>query len=349
MLRRDLLKASGLAIAGAFAAVAPAIVSSARAQARTTIRLSIGGPESQGGEIQGLRAIKQYAEFRSGGALEIRLFFNTLGGSLQLTEMVKNGTLDMALTDDSVLGSFHAPMQVFQIPYLFASSPVAWEFMGSPFMREMTESMRTAIGVRTLAFSENGFRNITNNVREVRGPGDMRGLKMRTMQSQVYVSFMRSLGAAATPIAYPELIASLRQNVVDGQENAASTIMDARLFEVQRFMTLNEHIYGMHLIITNDRWFSALPVEHRQILMDAARLHAQIANGKKALDNVAAVDQIRQSGVRVYIPTSAERDAWRETTQGAVREYIASQVGGPDLVGRVVAEAEAARRRVYGA
>ena len=304
--------------------------------------------QSQGGEILGLRAIKQYAEFRSGGAIEIRLFFNTLGGSLQLTEMVKNGTLDMALTDDSVLGSFHAPMQVFQIPYLFASSPVAWEFMGSPFMREMTESMRTAIGVRTLAFSENGFRNITNNVREVRGPGDMRGLKMRTMQSQVYVSFMRSLGAAATPIAYPELIASLRQNVVDGQENAASTIMDARLFEVQRFMTLNEHIYGMHLIITNDRWFSALPVEHRQILMDAARLHAQIANGKKALDNVAAVDQIRQSGVRVYIPTSAERDAWCETTQGAVREYIASQVGGPDLVTRVVAEAEAARRRVYG-
>ena len=328
-------------------AVAPAIVTSARAQARTTIRLSIGAPESQGGEILGLRAIKQYAEFRSGGAIEIRLFFNTLGGSLQLTEMVKNGTLDMALTDDSVLGSFHAPMQVFQIPYLFASSPVAWEFMGSPFMREMTESMRAAIGVRTLAFSENGFRNITNNVREVRGPGDMRGLKMRTMQSQVYVSFMRSLGAAATPIAYPELIASLRQNVVDGQENAASTIMDARLFEVQRFMTLNEHIYGMHLIITNDRWFSALPVEHRQILMDAARLHAQIANGKKALDNVAAVDQIRQSGVRVYIPTTAERDAWRETTQGAVREYIATQVGGPDLVTRVVAEAEAARRRVY--
>ena len=349
MLRRDLLKASGLALAGAFVAVAPAIVTSARAQARTTIRLSIGAPESQGGEILGLRAIKQYAEFRSGGAIEIRLFFNTLGGSLQLTEMVKNGTLDMALTDNSVLGSFHAPMQVFQIPYLFASSPVAWEFMGSPFMREMTESMRTAIGVRTLAFSENGFRNITNNVREVRGPGDMRGLKMRTMQSQVYVSFMRSLGAAATPIAYPELIASLRQNVVDGQENAASTIMDARLFEVQRFMTLNEHIYGMHLIITNDRWFSALPVEHRQILMDAARLHAadrQRQEGARQRRGGRPDPPVRRAGLH---PDLAERDAWRETTQGAVREYIASQVGGPDLVARVVAEAEAARRRVYGA
>jgi C4-dicarboxylate-binding protein DctP len=342
-----LLKASGIALAGAFVAAAPALVTPARAQSRTLIRLSIGAPESAGGEIAGLRAIKQYVEFRSGGALEVRLFFNTLGGSLQLTEQVKNGTLEMALTDDSVLGSFHKPMQVFQIPYLFASSPVAWEFMNSAFMQELQESMRAAIGVRTLACSENGFRNITNNVREVRGPGDMRGLKMRTMQSQVYVSFMRALGASATPIAFPELIPALRQNVVDGQDNAASTVMDARLFEVQRYMTLNEHIYGMHLIITNDRWFSALPVEQRQIIIDAARLHAAIANGKKALDNVAAVEQIRAQGMRIYIPNNAERAAWREATQPAVREYIAGEVGA-ELVQRVLNEAEAARRRVYG-
>jgi len=345
MLRRDLLKASGLALAGAIMA-APAI-RTARAQQRTTIRLAIGASESQGGEILGLRAIKQYAEFRSGGALEVRLFFNTLGGSLQLTEAIKNGTLEMALTDDSVLGSFHRQMQVFQIPYLFASSPVAWEFMASPLMREMCEEMRRSTNIRTLAFSENGFRNITNNVREVRGPGDMRGLKMRTMQSQVYVSFMRALGASATPISWPELIPALRQNVVDGQENAVSTVFDGRLFEVQRYMTLNEHIYGMHLIIANDRWFGALPAEHRQILMDAARLHAQVANGKKAVDNVAYVDQLRQQGMRVYIPTNAERAAWRESSQGAVREYIAGQIGA-ETVQRVVDEAEAARRRVYG-
>ena len=78
-------------------------------------------PESGGGEIMGMKALKDYVEFKSGGELEIRLFFNTFGGSLQVTEQVKNGTLEMALTDDSVLGSFHKPMQVFQIPYLFPS------------------------------------------------------------------------------------------------------------------------------------------------------------------------------------------------------------------------------------
>ena len=143
------------------------------AAAKTILKFSIGAPESGGGEIMGMKALKDYVEFKSGGEIEIRLFFNTFGGSLQVTEQVKNGTLEMALTDDSVLGNFHKPMLVFQIPYLFPSSPVAWEFMKSPFVREMNEEMRKATGIRTLALSENGFRNLTNNSREVKTPADI--------------------------------------------------------------------------------------------------------------------------------------------------------------------------------
>jgi C4-dicarboxylate-binding protein DctP len=319
----------------------------ADAQQRTTLRFAIGAPDSQGGEIQGMKALKEYVEFRSRGQIEIRLFFNTLGGSLQLTEQVKNGTLEMALTDDSVLGSFHRPMNAFQIPYLFPSSPVAWEFMQSPFMREMTEDMRKATGIRTLALSENGFRNLTNNVREIRTPDDMRGLKMRTMQSQVYVNFMRALGASATPIAWPELVPALRQNVVDGQENASATIWDGKLFEVQRYMSVNEHIYGMHLIIVNDRTFGALSPDHQQILMDGARMHAQVANSRKSMDSLQAVDKIRQQGVRVYVTSPSEKEAFRRATQGPVIEFIASQAG-KETVDRLLAAVEEAKRRVYG-
>ena len=153
--------------------------------AQTVLKFSIGAPESGGGEILGMKAMKEYVEFKSDGKIQVRLFFNTFGGSQQVTEQVKNGTLEMALTDDSVLGNFHKPMLVFQIPYLFPSSPVAWEFMKSPFVRELNEDMRKATGIRTLALSENGFRNLTNNSKEVKTPDDMKGMKMRTMQSQV--------------------------------------------------------------------------------------------------------------------------------------------------------------------
>jgi TRAP-type transport system periplasmic protein len=306
-----------------------AMVFAGSVAAKTILKFSIGAPESQAGEIQGMKALKEYVEFKSGGEMEIRLFFNTFGGSLPVTEQVKNGTLEMALTDDSVLGSFYKPMQIFQIPYLFASSPVAWEFMKSPFVRELTDDMRKNTGIRTLVLSENGFRNLTNNSREIKTPDDMKGLKMRTMQSQVYVNFMKSVGAAATPIAYPELVTSLKQNVVDGQENASSTIWDGKLYEVQKFMSVNEHIYGLHLIVINEKVFQGLSPEMRQILMDGAAIHAEVANARKSMDSLQAIQKIREKGTKVYINSSAEKESFRKATQEPVIEFIATQVGRP--------------------
>ncbi len=323
-----------------------ALVLAGGADAKTTLKFAIGAADGPGGEIAGMKALKEYVEFKSKGEIEIRLFFNTMGGSLQVTEAVKNGTLEMALTDDSVLGSFHKPMQVFQIPYLFPSSPVAWEFMKSPFVRGLADDMRKATGIRTLVLSENGFRNITNNSREVKGPDDMKGLKMRTMQSQVYVNFMRSMGAAATPIAWPELVPALKQNVVDGQENAASTVWDGRLYEVQKFMSVNEHIYGLHLIIINDGVFSKLSADEKQILIDGAKMHAEVANSRKAMDSLQAIDKIRGQGVKVYVNSPTEKEAFRKQSQGAVIDYIAGEVGKP-LVDRLLAAVEEAKKQAY--
>ncbi len=319
----------------------------AAADAKTTLKFAIGAADGPGGEIMGMKALKEYVEFKTKGEIEIRLFFNTMGGSLQVTEAVKNGTLEMALTDDSVLGSFHKPMQAFQIPYLFPSSPVAWEFMKSAFVKEMADDMRKATGIRTLALSENGFRNLTNNVRELKTPDDMKGLKMRTMQSQVYVNFMRSLGAAATPIAWPETIPALKTNVVDGQENASATIWDGKIYEVQKFMSVNEHIYGLHLIIINDGVFQKLTADEKQILIDGARMHAEVANSKKAMDSLQAIDKIRAAGVKVYVNSPSEKEAFRKQSQDAVREYIATQTG-PEVVAKLLTAVEESKKRVYG-
>jgi C4-dicarboxylate-binding protein DctP len=219
--------------------------------------------------------------------------------------------------------------------------------MNSKAMREMTEDMRKATGIRTLALSENGFRNLTNNVREVKGPEDMKGLKMRTMQSQVYVSFMQSMGASATPIAWPELVPALKSNVVDGQENAATTVLDGKLYEVQKFMSVNEHVYGMHLIIFNDAKFRSLSPDHQKIIQEGARLHAAVANSRKAFDAMGAINKIRDTGTKVYVNSPSEKDRFRQVTQKPVIEFIASQAG-KEVVDKVLAAAEEARRAVYG-
>jgi C4-dicarboxylate-binding protein DctP len=223
----------------------------------------------------------------------------------------------------------------------------AWEFANTPTVRAMVEDMRKATGMRTLAFSENGFRNLTNNVREVKTPEDMRGLKMRTMQSQVYVAFMQSMGASATPISWPELIPALKTNVVDGQENASTTVLDGKLFEVQKFMSVNEHIYGFHLILINDGVFQKLSPDHQKIMMEAARLHSELANARKAVDAIGAVDEIRKRGVRVYVTSPSEKEQFRKQTQQSVIDFIASQAGR-DTVDKVLAAADEANKRVYG-
>jgi len=311
------------------------------------LRFSVGANESEtDGMSVGLRAMRDYVAYKSGGTMEIEMFWNTLGGSLQVTEQVKNGTLDMALTDDSVLGTFYPPMQAFQIPYLFASSPAAWEFTQTDTVRDMTDAMREATGLRTLGFSQNGFRNITNNKLEVKTPEDMSGLKMRTMQSQVYVEFMGAMGASATPIAWPELAPALRTGVVDGQENAAITVLDGKLYEVQKYMSVNEHVYGFHLILINDEVFQGLTVDQRKILHEAVALHSELANAIKTAADIVAVAKLRDLGMVIHVTSPTEKAMFRDVSQKAVVDFIASQIGA-ESVDKVLAAAKEAEDRLY--
>ncbi|MEQ9039429.1 MAG: TRAP transporter substrate-binding protein [Silicimonas sp.] len=340
-VRRGLVTAMAAIVIGAGA------LTGAASAADVKLRFSVGANESEtDGMSVGLRAMRDYVAYKSGGTMEIEIFWNTLGGSLQVTEQVKNGTLDMALTDDSVLGSFYAPMQAFQIPYLFASSPAAWQFTQTETVRQMTDEMREATGLRTLGFSQNGFRNITNNKREVKTPEDMSGLKMRTMQSQVYVEFMGAMGASATPIAWPELAPALRTGVVDGQENAAITVLDGKLYEVQKYMSVNEHVYGFHLILINDGVYNSLTEDQRKILHEAVALHSQLANAIKTAADIVAVDKLRDLGMEVHVNSPSEKAMFRDTSQQAVVDFISSQIGD-EVVAKVLVAAKEAEARLY--
>ena len=329
------------------AALVLAAVMAVPASAATVIKLGIGTTQSEKTLDASITAQKTYDETKSNGELEIRLFWNTLGGSLQLSEQVRDGTLEMALTDDSVMANFHKPMMALQVPYMFDSSAVAWEFMREPALWDLAEGMRKESGIRTLAFSENGFRNITNNVRQILTPAYKSGIKMRTMQSPVYIEMMKSMGAAATPIPAPEMYMALRQGVVDGQENSPAAILDYKLPEVQKYMSLDEHTYGFHLIIVNDKFFASLPKDQQRILAEAAQLHAQTANALRANASIQALAKLKEQGMDVHITTAEQKQAFRDATQKPVIDYISAQAGA-DAVQKVMAGAAQAAKQVYG-
>ena len=296
-------------VSGLLAAVALAF--SMGVAAKTTLKFSIGAPESSGGEILGMKALKEYVEFKSGGEIEIRLFFNTFGGSLQVTEQVKNGTLEMALTDDSVLGSFHKPMQVFQIPYLFASSPVAWEFMKSPFVRELNDDMRKATGIRTLALSENGFRNLTNSKRPVTKVEVFDGVKVRVMQNNIFLDTFKTLGTNAVPMAFGEVFTALETKTIDGQENPFVTIETSKFNEVQKYLSVTRHAYTPFLVLYSKKLWDQLNPQEQAVLREAAMEGQKVQRAANRTLNEKSLASLKTKGMQVNEVNSAEQNRIR--------------------------------------
>lgn len=319
------------------------------ADAQTRINFATSVPEANTAEVLGMKAMKEYIDFKSGGTLEVELLFGTLGaGERELTEMVQQGAIEMALAADGAVTGFYPKLQVFAIPYLFKSSPVAWQFVDHPVAREMRREMLEETGLRSVIWAENGFRNLTNSRREVRGPEDMQGLKMRVMESPVYMRFMESLGAAATPISFAELVMSLQQRVVDGQENASVNIFENGMADVQEFFSTTEHIYSMTIITINDDFYQSLTSAEQQVIMEAGRLYASVANAFKVTSDREYVERIRdEKGLKVHVTTPEEKEAFRALSQGPVVDYVNEQLG-KEFVDSILAAVADAEAEVYG-
>ncbi|NJO36343.1 MAG: TRAP transporter substrate-binding protein [Rhizobiales bacterium] len=338
--------ARSLVAAGLAAAIALPLAS---ADAQTKIRFATAVPEANTAEVIGMKAMKDYMEFKSGGTLEVDLLFATLGvGERELTEMAQQSAIDMALAADGAVSGFYPKLQVFAIPYLFKSSPVAWEFARSDLAKEMRQEMLDQTGLRTVIWAENGFRNLTNSKQEVKGPDDMKGLKMRVMESPVFMRFMESLGAAATPISFSELVMSLQQGVVDGQENASSNVYENGMADVQKFFSTTEHIYSMTVITINDELFQSLTPAEQQVVMEAGQLYASVANSFKVTSDRSYVERIRdEKGLTVHITTPEEKEAFRAIAQPPVVEYVKEQLGA-EFVDKVLAQVSQSEAAIYG-
>ena len=315
------------------------------AAAKTTLRFALSVPDTPLKQVQGAKAFKNYVESNTNGDIEVKLLYS-FAGEREMTEMVQQGTLEISVPADGAVAGFYKKIQVFSIPYIFPSSPVAWQFLNSPFAQNLAEDMRKTTGIRILAYAENGFRNFTNNVREIKTPEDMKGLKMRVMESPVYMRFVQALGAAATPISFSELVMSLQQGVVDGQENATQDIYENGMVDVQKFMSIDEHIFGTMFLIINDEFFRGLPEGQKRILADGAQVYTALANGLQQRSHAEYVEKIRAKGVKVHITTYEEKEMFKKLSQRPVQEYLVEQLGA-DLVNEFISAVDDATKKVY--
>ncbi len=260
-------------------------------------------------------------------SLSVQLFpAGQIGGERELIEATKLGTTQMSMVS-AAIASYFKEAQVLDIPYIFSSAPVAWKVMDGPFGKELADECLKKTGMRVLAYGETGFRNFTSSKAAIKSPADMKGMKVRVMESPVYVNMVKGLGAAPTPIPWPETYTALQQKVVDGQENPVSVIMQNKFFEVQKYLTLDGHSYGVDFILINDKFFQSLPKASQMVIKRAAIIAGWAGRSIQQINSAIGVGQLKEKGMEIYRPNDQEMSMFREATQKPVIEYIETQVG----------------------
>jgi len=264
-------------------------------------------------------------------------------GERELIESTKLGTIQMSMVSGAMAG-FYKPAMVLDIPYLFPSAAVAWNVLDGEYGRDLANDILKNLGTRVLAYGETGFRNFTNSKHTIKSPADMKGLKLRVMETPLYMTLVKSLGANPTPIAWPETYSALQQKVVDGQENPVATILQAKFSEVQKYLTLDGHTYGADFIIVNEKFYQGLPKEQQNLLKRAAIVAGTCGRGIQQLNSAVGISELKKLGMEIYAPTASERKAFMQATQGPVIDWMKTQVD-PNAIKKVqaaVAKEEAA-------
>ena len=207
-----------------------------------------------------------------------------LGSNIEMIEQVKNGITNIIITSSQIVAV--APeMGIFDMPFLFRDRDHAYGVLDGPIGQKLAKYLEKS-GVIHLGYGELGFRNISNNIRPIKTPDDLKGLLLRVPDNRVRIEVFNMLGASATPLDFTELYTALQQGVVDGQENPLASIYTAKLYEVQKYISLTKHIYTPSHALMNKDFYNSLPVEIREYLVEEVAPHARevVRNRSKQAD-----------------------------------------------------------------
>jgi tripartite ATP-independent transporter DctP family solute receptor len=276
-------------------------------------------------------AFAKEVKAKSGGRIEVQVFgAGALGGERDLVEGVKNGFIQAGLAS-GVMANFFPSAMVTDIPYLFPSDDVADKVMDGPFGQKLSADLTAATGMHNLCFGEVGFRHFSTGKTPVRSPKDLAGLKIRVQETPLYVTEMKALGAQPTPIAFPELYTALQTGVVDGQENPVPTMIFAKLFEVQKHVTLDGHNYGIDWFVMSDKFYKSLPPDLLKVVTDAANVACAEERKANRAFSASGSKTLAEKGVTVYTPTPAEMAQFRAAAQPPVIDFLKTKID-PKLI-----------------
>lgn len=314
MQRRHFLK-TGLSVAGGSLA-APYV---ARAQAPLTLRFAHYAQEDHPANI----AAKEFASkvlSRTSGAIKVNIFpNNVLGGPPEQAQGIKLGTIDMGLPTQGQLDKFEPAFGACELPFIFNSSAEVFKVLDGPAM-DWLAPLAEKQGFVLLHNWEYGFRHVTNSVRPINTPDDLKGVKLRTPPELQIQASLEAVGAIVQTIAFSELYLALSQKVVDGEENPIAVIYFNKYYEVQKYLALTHHIYNnmIHTIGLNT-WKKLTPAQ--QVIFREES--AAAGNLMRKLIADAEVEQIKKLEVAGMVVTRPDLAPFRARMEPAYQRIAA--------------------------
>ncbi|WP_046117292.1 TRAP transporter substrate-binding protein [Ensifer aridi] len=272
-------------------------------------------------QVTGMEKFAELVKEKSGGKIEVKLFpGGTLGGDVQTVSALQGGVIEMTVLNAGILASNVKEFGAVDLPFLFNSGEEADKVMDGPFGTSLMERLPDT-GLVGLAYWELGFRNLTNNRHPVTKLDDIKGLKIRTIQSPIPVELFNSLGANAVPLPYTELYTALETGTVDGQENPAANILNAKFYEVQKYMTLTRHQYNPQIVLISKKFWDGLNDEEKAVLQQAAVEARDFQRKVSREQDAAALEEIRKTGMEVSELSPEETQKLREAVKPMIEKF----------------------------
>ena len=271
----------------------------------------------------GARKFAELADKKSNGRIKITVYSNAqLGSDQQMQAAMRGGTQEFSVPSTATLANLVKEFGVIGLPFSFASEKQADAVLDGPFGQSLMARLPEK-GLVGLAFWENGFRNFTNSKRPIQKAEDLSGLKVRTMQNNLYIDLFNGLGSNAVPMPVNELFTALETRAVDAQENPFTVVHAQKFYDVQKYLSVTGHAYDALALVASKKFWDGLKPEDRAALQAAAveatafeRQTSRELNGKMR-------GELVKLGMQVNDVSDLERQRMREKLAPVIAKHQA--------------------------
>ena len=308
--------------------MAGALVGAFGAVQAETLRFASETPRSDT-QFQAAEKFNELLKAKTKGALDVKIFpDSSLGKFDAAVSGVRGGTIDFIVSGSSSYSGLVPLINVLDIPFMFKDNAHAYRVLDGQIGQQILDKL-SEFNLKGLAFWDNGWRQMTNSRGPIKTPADVKGLKMRTTGSPVHIEAFRLLGANPVPMPLAELYTALEMKTVDAQEHPIGVMWSAKLYEVQKHLSLTYHAYSPLIVVMNKQKFDALSPANQKAVIEAAR-EAGSFQRKLNNDNITKiVGEVKKAGMQVV--ETVDPAPFFEVTKPGRQTFIA-KFGGEDVI-----------------